>query len=196
MRARWWRRSQRLGDLFAKELRDYAESKSSANVANGRSSGAKATRTAAQPISAKVMGEMMAYYKVHNHKFANPMKITRVCRSFQAKARAAAAAAAADRAATENCVGNSANENNDGEQTMATRTPNDPEGWVDMMYAALAEKSGGIGPRDIPHSGCSSTASCGYVPVETTATVSSKTEATVNGSLGSVPLQELNERNE
>eukprot|EP01052_Picozoa_sp_SAG31_P084280 SAG31_NODE_44567_length_262_cov_0.638037_1_plen_26_part_01 len=26
------------------------------------------------------MGEMMAYYKVHNHKFANPMKITRVCR--------------------------------------------------------------------------------------------------------------------
>lgn len=137
---------------------------------------------------------MMAYYKVYNRKFANPMKITRVCRSFQAKARGAAAAA--DPAATENCGSCVVNDSNDSEQPKAARTVNDPEGWVDMMYSALAEKSGGVGPRDITHSGCSSTASCGYVPVETTVTVSSETGATVSGPLGSVPLQELNGHNE
>ena len=178
-----WCRRQRLGDLFAKELRDYAASKRRADADTGNSSEAAATRAALLPISATVMGEMMAYYKVYNRKFANPMKITRICRSFQAKARVGATAA--DHAATEGCAGGSANDSQASES-------NDHEGWVDAMYAALAEKNGGVGPREIPHSRGSSTASCGYVPVETTAAAASKPADRVSNPLGSVPLQEVN----
>jgi kinesin family protein 2/24 len=95
---------QRLGDLFAKELRDYAEAKreaaaaAAAAAAGSSADGAPSPLPSSpppQPVSATVMGELMRYYGRHNPKFANPMKITRICRSFQAKARTAAAAAAA-----------------------------------------------------------------------------------------------------
>ena len=189
----FWCCRQRLGDLFAKELRDYAESKRSSQGKGTSSNG-----MAAQPISAEVMGEMMAYYTVYNRKFANPMKIARICRSFQAKARAANAAASA----TEHCVGDTENEHNvDGKHHGTGRTSerqpetNDPEAWVDMMYAALAKKNGGVGPRDIPRLRYSSTASCGYVPVETTTVdvaSSSRPGAKIITRLGTVPLQEVN----
>lgn len=181
-----WCRRQRLGDLFAKELRDYAASRRRADAGTCNSSAAAVTRAAVQPISATVMGEMMAYYKVYNRKFANPMKITRICRSFQTKARVGATAA--DHAAADGCAGDLAIDSQSSES-------NDHEDWVDIMYAALAEKNGGVGPREIPQSRCSSTASCGYVPVETTEAAASKPRSKVSNPLGSVPLQEVKAHN-
>lgn len=149
----------------------------------------------AQPISAEVMGEMMAYYKVYNLKFANPMKISRICRSFQAKARAATASLGA-----EDHVSDSVQESNDAkhgeveDSVESEPEASDPEAWVEMMYAALAEKNGGVGPRDILRSRSSSTALCGYIPVETTKVDATppKRAAKQANQCGCIPLQEVN----
>ena len=182
---------QRLGDLFAKELQAFAahskaRSRASSDL-NGGNGGGPAAQTVA--ISADVMGELMGYYQQFNPRFANPMKISRICRSFQSKAAATQAAqgqvvsyyaSSADAKPDEpalaqhySAAGYGPNEDGASDAEGVAAEP-----WVEMLYGALKEKTGGVGPKEVPKAA----ASCGYVPVETTAVSAA------------VPLREINQK--
>ena len=169
---------QRLGDLFSKVLQAFAEH-SKARPSAKSTANPNRQKTAASAISAHVMGELMAYYKQFNPKFANPLKISRICRSFQSKTAATQAvqgqvvwyyASARD----EPVLAQHYSASREGSCSAQAAAE---EAWVGLLYGALKEKTGGVGPREVPQPA----ASCGYVPVETTS-------ASV-----AVPLQEINQ---